>query len=369
MDSIRLFLTGDVMTGRGIDQILPHPCDPHLHEPYVRDAYAYVRLAEEVNGPIRRPVDFSYIWGDVLELLDDRAPDLRIVNLETSVTTSDDYWQGKGINYRMNPDNVGCLTAAGIDCCAIANNHVIDWGYDGFEETLATLRAAGLGPAGGGLSAKEAEAPAVFDLGAKGRVLVFGFGAASSGIPPAWAAGPTRPGVNLLPQTIGAAETFVTDSIAAYRRPGDLVIASIHWGGNWGYEIPAEHQELAHALVGRAGVDLIHGHSSHHALGIEILDGRPIIYGCGDFVNDYEGISGHAEYRGDLRLAYCLDLRSDGGGLEAFDVIPFRSRRFRLERAARSDVSWVESMLRRESAVFGVGVRRASPDTLSLSAG
>jgi poly-gamma-glutamate synthesis protein (capsule biosynthesis protein) len=48
----RLFLCGDVMTGRGIDQILPHPCDPLLHESYVKSARDYIRLAEQVNGRI-----------------------------------------------------------------------------------------------------------------------------------------------------------------------------------------------------------------------------------------------------------------------------------------------------------------------------
>ena len=49
-DSIRLFLCGDVMTGRGIDQVLPHPNDPRLHEPYIGEARSYVELAERGNG-------------------------------------------------------------------------------------------------------------------------------------------------------------------------------------------------------------------------------------------------------------------------------------------------------------------------------
>ena len=60
---ITLFLCGDVMTGRGIDQILPHPSKPQLYEPYVENAQEYVELAEEINGKIPRPVSFDYIWG------------------------------------------------------------------------------------------------------------------------------------------------------------------------------------------------------------------------------------------------------------------------------------------------------------------
>ena len=115
-----LFVCGDVMTGRGIDQILPHPGKPQLFERYVRDARDYVELAESAHGPIPRPVSYEYIWGDALEELDRAAVDARIINLETGITTSDDYWPAKEVCYRMNPRNIGCLTAAGIDCCTLA---------------------------------------------------------------------------------------------------------------------------------------------------------------------------------------------------------------------------------------------------------
>lgn len=143
IQTITLFLSGDVMTGRGIDQILPHPGNPRLYEGYVSSAVRYVELAEEVHGPFRRPVDFPYIWGDTLAEFRQKRPDLRIINLETAVTACEDAWPGKGIHYRMHPANVPCLTAAGIDCCVLANNHVLDWSYTGLLETLDTLRGAG----------------------------------------------------------------------------------------------------------------------------------------------------------------------------------------------------------------------------------
>src|SRR5713226_1537518 len=142
-EAICLFLCGDVMTGRGIDQVLPHPGNPVLYESYVRDARDYVQLAERVNGPIPRPVDLEYIWGDALEELQRAGTDLRIINLETSITRSGSPWPNKGIHYRMHPLNVGCITAAGVDCCCLANNHVLDWGYEGLEETLQTLDREG----------------------------------------------------------------------------------------------------------------------------------------------------------------------------------------------------------------------------------
>jgi poly-gamma-glutamate capsule biosynthesis protein CapA/YwtB (metallophosphatase superfamily) len=104
--SVLLFLCGDVMVGRGIDQILPHPSDPRLHEPAVRTALEYDRLAEAVSGPIPRAVPPDYVWGEALPELARLRPAARIINLETSVTKSAAYLP-KGINYRMNPENVG----------------------------------------------------------------------------------------------------------------------------------------------------------------------------------------------------------------------------------------------------------------------
>ena len=123
---ITLFLCGDLMTGRGVDQILPFSNAPLLFESYVRDARTYVSLAEKRNGPIPDPADYRYPWGDALKILDEIRPNAKIVNLETSITTSDDFWPKKGIHYRMHPANVELLKVAAIDVCVLANNHVLD---------------------------------------------------------------------------------------------------------------------------------------------------------------------------------------------------------------------------------------------------
>src|SRR5262245_5205286 len=95
--TIGLFLAGDVMTGRGVDQVMAQSVDPVLYERWVQDAREYVALAEVANGPISKPVDGVYLWGDALVELERAGVDARIVNLETAVTTSPDAWPGKGI--------------------------------------------------------------------------------------------------------------------------------------------------------------------------------------------------------------------------------------------------------------------------------
>ena len=77
--AITLFLCGDVMIGRGIDQILPYPSKPELYEPYADSALDYVAMAEKTNGPIPRSVDFSYVWGDALAELERVSPAARII--------------------------------------------------------------------------------------------------------------------------------------------------------------------------------------------------------------------------------------------------------------------------------------------------
>lgn len=365
-DDITIFLCGDVMTGRGIDQVLPCPSDPHIHEPYVRDARRYVDLAEAASGPIQRPADFAHVWGDALDILKRAVPDVSIINLETSITTSDDYWKGKGINYRMHPGNFPCLTAAGIDVCTLANNHVLDWGYAGLLETLQILKKSGIRCAGAGRNRPEAAAPAVMDVAGKGRVLVFSFGSETSGIPRKWAAGADSAGVNLLPDLSDRTAGAVRDGIRAWKRPGDIVVASIHWGGNWGYAIPTEETEFARNLVDNAGVDIVHGHSSHHAKGIEVYNGKAVIYGCGDFINDYEGIGGNEEFRGELSLMYFLLVGPATGGLRGLRMYPMQMKEFRVNRASRADAEWLRDMLNREGKRFGTEVNIAEDSTLEL---
>src|SRR5690348_17518053 len=88
--SVRLFLCGDVMCGRGIDQVLAHPCSPELYENYIRSAEDYVLLAEQMNGRIPRRNGPSYVWGVALDEFKRMQPDVRIINLETAVTRSND---------------------------------------------------------------------------------------------------------------------------------------------------------------------------------------------------------------------------------------------------------------------------------------
>lgn len=351
-NEITVFLCGDVMTGRGIDQIFPNRCDPRIYEPVLTSALDYVALAEDVTGPVPRDVGPHYVWGEALGVLDRIRPDVRIINLETSITTSDDP-APKGINYRMHPANVGVLTAAEIDCCVLANNHVLDWGEAGLLETLATLREAGLRMAGAGVDEEEARAPAKLDVRGGGRVLVFAVSGPDSGSPPGWRAGAGRPGIHLLPDYSRRSVAELATRIADATGPGDLAIASIHWGGNWGYPVPGAHRRFAHALIDAAPVAAIHGHSSHHPKAIEVYRDRPILYGSGDFLSDYEGITGYERFRDDLVVMYFVTSDAASGNLLRLRMVPLQVRSFRLVIPSRTDRGWLRDTLDRECRRFG----------------
>jgi len=298
--------------------------------------------------------------------LERAAPDIRIINLETSVTKSDDYWKGKGINYRMHPENIGCLTLPKIDLCSLANNHVLDWGYAGLTETLETLRRAEIKFIGAGENREEAESPVIAEMKGKGRVVVFAFGSPKSGIPPSWAASGKKPGVNLLREFSEDAVQRIRNQVQQVKRQHDIVVVSIHWGGNWGYDILQEELDFAHQLIDNAEINMIHGHSSHHVKGIEVYRGRPILYGCGDFLNDYEGIGGFEYYRSNLGLMYFVKMDPSTGGLVELEMIPTQIRRFKVNRASTADALWLAKTLNREGRKFGTGVVWTEDNVLKL---
>jgi poly-gamma-glutamate synthesis protein (capsule biosynthesis protein) len=353
------------MTGRGVDQILPHPSKPELYESYVDSALDYVAMAEKTNGPIPRPVNFSYIWGDALAELDRMAPAARIINLETSVTRNN-VPDPKGINYRMHPANTPCLAAAGIDCCVLANNHVLDWGRVGLEETLSALKEAGIGAAGAGLNLAAALQPGVIETARAGRVLIFAFATADSGVPPEWAATATECGISFLPDVSDAAADRITGQVSSLKRSGDIAVVSVHWGGNWGYGISRRQRSFAHRLIDSGAVDLIHGHSPHHRKAIEVYKGKLILYGCGDFLNDYEGIGGFEEFRSQLVLMYFVTFDPSARALISLEMTPLEIHRFRLRYAGMDDVQWLKGVLNREGQAFGSRIILQGANRLQL---
>jgi poly-gamma-glutamate synthesis protein (capsule biosynthesis protein) len=260
-----------------------------------------VMLGRLVDERLRTAAPAS-VWGDTLPVL--AGADLRIANLECVLARGGTPWPGKVFHFRSAPQNVACLTAAAIDAVSLANNHTLDYGPGALLESVAALDAAGIRHAGAGADDDAAWSPAVVRAGGLDVGLV-----AFTDNTPDWAAAPRSPGVAYAP--VDAAHPLgrrLREVVRATRPAVDVLIVSAHWGGNWGAEVPAEHRALAHVLV-EDGADLVFGHSPHIVRGIEVHRGHPIIYGAGDFIDDY---AVDPAERNDQSFIFMLDL---GGGV------------------------------------------------------
>ena len=275
----RLLLAGDVMLGRGVDEAL-----------------ASMRPEE--------------VWGDLLTHF--RRADARIVNLECALTRSERPWERspKAFHFRADPSAVAVLKAAGIDAVSLANNHVLDFEEEGLLETLEVLDRAGIRRAGAGRDLTAARRPAMV---AGGKIALLSI----TDNEPLFAAGPGKPGVNFFAAAGPEALGWIERAAARARRDGaELVVLASHWGPNMVARPSPGIRALARGAIER-GVDVYFGHSAHVVQGVEIHEGKPILYDTGDFVDDY---AVDPEMRNDWSFVFRLDF--DGRRFRGMEMVP-----------------------------------------------
>ena len=171
----------------------------------------------------------------------------------------------KVYRFRSDAKNVESLRSAAIDVVSLANNHVLDFGVDALREMLGALDQHGILRAGAGMDLEAARRPAVRRVGPH----AVGFIAFTDNQPD-WEATGRDPGIHYVPVGCDAGDRRVTDLLELVRRTKgrvQLLIVSAHWGGNWGSDVPPEHQSLARALID-AGADVVFGHSAHIFRGV-----------------------------------------------------------------------------------------------------
>ena len=356
---------GDTMLGRLVDQMFPQ----HVNEP------SEARIAKSFRTSNARLTDYgpNSPWGNTLSLL--YSADLNILNLETSATTHPTKWPNKVFNYRMHPENITALQAAKISYAGLANNHTLDFCEPGLLETVRTVNKACIAFAGAGETQEEATRPAVLrvpgsDQSISHEVHIW----AAADHPQEWAKVPTFHFIDYSQKTRDRLKGLITKSIS--KAPA-LKIFSVHWGPNYSWRPAQEIRDLAHFLIDSCGIDIVHGHSSHHVQGVENYKGRLIIYGCGDFVDDYALTP---EYRNDISGIWRVTVEESSGAgdkgslsLKKLEMFPTKIDRFMARRLGNSEVDfdWVCGKIKKLSADLGTAVEVESDGegrvTLDLS--
>jgi poly-gamma-glutamate synthesis protein (capsule biosynthesis protein) len=241
---VTIHFMGDVMIGRLVNEIIP------------------------IKG-------YAYPWGNMLPLL--HNADLRVINLETTLTTHQEK-NPKVFNFKALPDRIEILKIANIDVANLANNHSLDFKEAGLSETIAVLDSAHIKHVGAGMNEQEAQQPVVIT---KNNIKIGIIGYTDN--EPTWKATKDKPGVNYI--QVGDVQT-IKKQIIALRPHVDILIVSSHWGPNMQQKPSQEFIQFAHEIID-AGADIIHGHSSHVFQGIEIYKNKIIMYDTGDFIDDY----------------------------------------------------------------------------------
>ena len=315
---MRLILLGDVMLGRLVNQVL-----------------------------VREPPE--YPWGNVLPLL--RSANALVLNLECVISDRGEPWPGKMFVFRSDRKNVAVLESARVTAVSLANNHALDMGADALEECLDVLAGHGILAAGAGRSLDAARRPVYFPIDGLDAALV-----AFTDNEPAWEATPTRPG--LFHAAVDSDDDrfqAVLDAIQEASAAADVTIVSAHWGGNWGERPPDSHRQAARLFID-AGADVVFGHSAHTFRGVEIYRDRPVLYSCGDFVDDY---AVDEIERNDQSFVFILDF--DGADLCRLLLVPTVIRNFQARLAPQRE--WraiLQKMLRLSADLGTTGLRESS---------
>lgn len=295
-EELVIALVGDVMVGRGFNW----------------------QLAAAPDVPIWR--GFESALADV---------DIFAFNLETTISDWDGKWPNKVFNFQLLPRFRDLafrslpIPAHSARVASIANNHVLDFEVEGLRETRANLEKLGFHVAGAGENATQAQTPAIIDTASGLRVAFLAAADhCSCNHPSHWSAGPDEAGMWYLNPRPGGVPTGVDAAIEAVRalRPQvDVLVFSLHWGPNYSDEPPPRWMRAFAKRLVAAGVDVIHGHSSHHILPVETIDGKTVLYGLGDFVDDYVV---RERYRSDLGLLAKIHVSRTGE--QRLELLPTR---------------------------------------------
>lgn len=249
---------------------------------------------------------YEFPWLHIKDTIADCS--ISMVNLETSVTDTGTLIEKK-FNFKMKPEYTMMLKTGGIDLVSLANNHTMDYSYEGLENTINTLDKYGIGHFGAGKDIFAAIKPVIIEKNGI-RIAFTGF----TQIGPLGIFATEKRG-----GTAGSYDYNVVLKMAklayeTYRDSFDMIIAYMHWGKERADSLTYAQKKLGKKLID-LGYEAVIGSHSHNIQGIENYKGKYIFYSLGNFIfggNDF-----------DPDYTYGIKLYIDTSGVIEYETIPF----------------------------------------------
>ena len=304
---MQILFTGDVMLGRLVNEVLANS-------------------------------EFTYVWGNTIDII--KRADFSLINLECAISSRGKEWNKtfKVFHFRANPDAIKVLNSGSIDYTSLANNHVLDYDFEAFLDTINFLNENNISHSGAGMNLKEATKATFIEKKIKPhsnninsyyndahydqannnnlentiRIAVISL----TDNEPEWEAKGDSAGTNYIPISLDPEEYYyrLKNCIEEARRESDLLIVSSHVGPHFRETPSTQYVNFAHKIID-FGADIYWGHSNHMPQGIEIYkpnnnskNSKIILYDCGDFIDDY-AIDSY--YRNDLSFIFILHFNLD----------------------------------------------------------
>ena len=214
-----------------------------------------------------------------LKVLFENKQDI-IVNLETAITDKTTIANpDKSYNYKINNSVVEELKRNNITLLNLANNHILDYGVNGLNDTLHCLQNYDLSYFGAGYSEINARTGVIrcYENSTKiGYLGYFEYRETYDQKFRFYAKG----------NISGVAELNnynLESDILQMKEKADIVIVSFHIGSNYNISISNDQKEFAHYAID-LGADAVVCHSAHIVLPVELYKGKVILYSIGNFI-------------------------------------------------------------------------------------
>lgn len=218
----------------------------------------------------------NYTFFDDIKSLT-READYSIVNLECPIVEVEAQPIKKcGPCLKSTTNAIEAMQYAGFDCATLANNHFRDYGDEGCHTTLKELEKANIDYVGGGRNIIEAQKALYKEFGNK-RLAIVNFCENEFSIATETSAGAAP---------IDTVDNY--NQITEARKNADYVLVIIH-GGHEHYQLPSPRMKKLYRHFITLGADAVVNHHQHCFSGYEYYNGKPIVYGLGNFCFDWKG--------------------------------------------------------------------------------